>query len=131
MGYEFNRAQALIDHKPAPPGDSAGRTKFDAFKMSAEITNGVATTKDLTISSQVLRVTGQGSVNISSKAIDFQMLASILKSRTATAAEIPMKITGTYTDPTVRPDLEALAKGQLKQKLQNVLQDKLKNLFGK
>ena len=50
---------------------------------------------------------------------------------TATVADIPMKITGTFSDPTVRPDIEALAKGQLKQKLQNVLQDKLKGLFSK
>ena len=49
------------------------------------------------------------------------MLASVLKAPGAVAADIPLKITGTYVDPTVRPDVEALAKGQLKQKLQDVL----------
>ncbi|MDP9083198.1 MAG: AsmA family protein, partial [Pseudomonadota bacterium] len=131
LGYEMGIAQALLDHKPAPPQANTKRTKFEAFKMSAQINNGVATTKDLTISSAVLRVTGQGSANLSNQAIDFQVLATILKSPTATVADIPMKITGTYSAPTVRPDLEALAKGQLRQKLQDVLQDKLKGLFGK
>ena len=131
IAFELARATSLIEKKGLPAGSSSGHTKFDAFKMSAQITNGVASTKDLTISSPVLRVTGQGSANIPTKGIDFAVLATILKSPTATVADIPMKITGTYVDPTVRPDLEALAKGQVRQKLQNVLQDKLKGLFGK
>jgi hypothetical protein len=44
--------------------------------------------------------------------------------------DIPLKITGTYADPTVRPDMEALAKGQVKQKLQDVLKKNgLEGLF--
>jgi len=40
-----------------------------------------------------------------------------------------VKVTGSLADPTVRPDVAALAKGQLKDKLKDVLQDKLKGLF--
>ena len=135
LGYELARAQALVKRESPPARSGPAQTKFDAFKMSAQITNGVAVTKDLTISSPVLRVTGQGSANLVNKGIDFQVLASILKSPGATMADIPMKITGTYLDPTVRPDVEALAKGQVKKKLQDVLQKNglqgLKGLFGK
>jgi AsmA protein len=132
LGYEIGLAQALIKHSPAPAKSSPARTKFDAFKMSAEITNGIAATKDLTISSPVLRVTGQGNANLVNKAIDFQMLASVLKAPGTSVADIPLKITGTYVDPTVRPDAEALAKGQIKQKLQDVLKKNgLEGLFGK
>jgi AsmA protein len=132
LGYEIGLAQALIKHTAAPPRSNRPRTQFDAFKMSAEITNGVARTSDLTISSQALRVTGQGSANLGSRAIDFQMLASVLASPGASLADIPLKITGTYVDPTVRPDTQALAKGALKQKLQDVLKKNgLEGLFGK
>ena len=132
LGFELGRAQALVKHTAEPTRSNPPRTKFDAFKLSAQITNGVATTKDLTISSPVLRVTGQGSTNLVNKAIDFQMLASVLKSPGASVADIPLKITGTYVDPTVRPDVEALAKGQVKQKLLDVLKKKgLEGLFGK
>ncbi|HWG70502.1 MAG TPA: AsmA family protein [Steroidobacteraceae bacterium] len=131
IAYEFGAAQALI-HREAPTGTNTKRTAFDAFKMSAEITNGVAKTSDLLISSPVLRVKGQGSANLPTKAIDFQVVASLLRSATSTVADIPMKITGTYVDPTVRPHVEALAKGQVKQKLQDLLQKKgLKGLFSK
>ncbi len=121
LGYEIGLAQALVKHEAQPTRSNPPRTKFDACKLSADITAGVARTSDLTLSTPVLRLTGQGSANLVNKAIDFQMLASVLKAPGAVAADIPLKITGTYVDPTVRPDVEALAKGQLKQKLQDVL----------
>jgi AsmA protein len=132
LGYEIGQAQALIKHTPEPARSNPPRTRFDAFKMSAEITNGMARTSDLTISSPVVRVTAQGSANLVNKALDMQMLASALKAPGVSAADIPLKITGTYADPVVRPDAEALAKGALKQKLQDVLKKNgLEGLFGK
>jgi AsmA protein len=129
VGYELSRAQALIDRSSGPPRESTGHTKFQTFRTSAEITNGVAQTNDLTIDSQVLKVRGQGSANLSSKAIDFQLLASIATAP-ARNTDIPLKVTGTYADPTVRPDIEAVAKDQLKQKLQDVLKKNgLEGLF--
>jgi AsmA protein len=132
LGYEMGQAQALLKHEAGPARSNPPRTKFDAFRMSAEISNGVAVTKDLTISSAVLRVTGQGRTNLVNKIIDFQMLASVLKSPGESVADIPLKITGTYVNPTVRPDVQELAKGQLKQKLQDVLKKNgLEGLFSK
>jgi len=133
LGYEVGLAQALIKHTPGPPARSGpARTQFDAFKMSAEITNGMARTSDLVISSPVVRVTAQGSANLVNKALDLQMLASALKAPGVSAADIPLKITGTYADPVVRPDAETLAKGAIKQKLQDVLKKNgLEGLFGK
>ncbi len=132
LGYDLKEAQALIKHEAQPARASPARTKFDAVKMSAEISNGIARTSDLTISSALLRVTGQGSANLASKGIDFKMLASVRETQGASLADIPLKVTGTYVDPTVRPDTEALAKGELKQKLKDVLKKNgLEGLFGK
>ena len=121
LAYEIGLAQALVKHEAQPTRSNPPRTKFDACKLSAEISSGVAKTSDLTISTPLLRMTGQGTTNLTNKAIDFQLMASVLKAPGASVADIPLKITGTYVDPTVRPDVEALAKGQLKQKLQDVL----------
>ena len=54
------------------------------------------------------------------------------------AVEVPLTITGTMSSPTVRPDIESLAKGKLGQEVQQKagdlvkkkLGDKLKDLFG-
>lgn len=131
VGYELKLAQALIDRSTPAPANSAGRTPFQAFKLSAQIANGIAETHDLTIASQALKVAGQGSANLATKGIDFKLLASIATAP-ARNTDIPLKVTGTYTDPTVRPDLETVAKDQLKQKLQDVLKKNgLQGLFTK
>lgn len=143
LWFEINRALALVQKQTLPSGQSSGRTKFDAFKASADITNGVAATKDLNIASQNLRVTGQGTLNLVTNAIDYQVKATLLKEAPGAAgasgktlADIPLNITGTTTSPSVRPDLEALAKARVQQELdkhkdelQQKLMDKLKGVF--
>jgi AsmA protein len=131
VGYELSLAQSLIDKSAAPAGASTGHTPFQAFKLSSQITNGVAETHDLTIASQALKVAGQGSANLATKGIDFKLLASVVTAP-ARNTDIPLKVTGTYANPTVRPDIEGLAKDQLKQKLQDVLKKNgLQGLFTK
>lgn len=131
VGYELKVAQALIDKSSVPPRAGAARTPFQTFKLSSQITNGVAETRDLTIASQVLKVTGQGSANLATKGIDFNLLASVITAA-ARRTDVPLKVTGTYTAPTVRPDIEGLAKDQLKQKLQDILKKNgLEGLFKK
>jgi AsmA protein len=143
LWFEINRAVALIQKQAMPAGNSTGRTKFDAFKASADIVNGVATTKDLNIASQNLQVAGQGTTNLVTNAIDYQVKATLLKEAPTkagaagkTLADIPLNITGTTSSPTVRPDLQALAKAQIQQQLdqhkgeiQQKLMDKLKGVF--
>jgi AsmA protein len=143
LWFEINRAMALAQKQPLPAGSSSGRTKFDAFKATADIVNGVATTRDLNIASQNLRVSGQGTTNLVTDAIDYKVKATILKEAPTAAgapgktlADIPLNITGTMTSPNVRPDLEALAKARIQQEIdkhkgeiQQKLEDKLKGLF--
>ena len=136
LWFEINRALSLIQKQSLPTGTSSGRTKFDAFRASADLNSGVASTKDLTIASQNLRVTGHGTSNLVTESIDYQLTASLLKGPVGashvgsqTLADIPLTVTGSMSDPKVRPDVESLAKARVKQQLQQMLQDKLKSLI--
>jgi AsmA protein len=140
LWYEISRAQALLKQQTAPSGSDDRRTKFDTFKMSADIAGGVATTKDLAIASQYLRVTGAGSSNLVTKAIDYHVVATILKAPPSaqgpelsqlTLADIPVEISGTMNDPEARPDLQGILKSKLKQKLQDTLKNKLQGIFNR
>ena len=141
---EISRAQALFDKRQLPPSSGSNRTKFDTFKGSADIAGGVATMKDLNVASQNLRVTGEGTANFISRAIDYRILVKILKAPPGSSgdlsklalADIPVTITGTISDPKVRPDLEGIARAKLQQKvdekkeeLKKKLGDKLQDLF--
>jgi AsmA protein len=140
LWYEISRAQALLKQQPAPGGGDDRRTKFDTFKMSADIVGGVATTKDLVITSQYLRVTGTGNSNLVTKAINYHIVATILKAPPSaqgselsqlTLADIPVEISGTMSDPKVRPDLQGIMKSKLKQKLQDTLKNKLQGILNR
>lgn len=131
VGYEIGLARALIDKSSAAAPVSTGRTPFQAFKLSSQIANGIAETHDLIIASQALKITGQGSANLATKGIDFKLSASVLTAP-GRDTDIPLKISGSYLAPTVRPDIEGLAKDQLKQKLQDILKKNgLQGLFKK
>jgi AsmA protein len=143
LWFEVNRAMALVQKQVPPAGGGSGRTKFDAFKASADVTNGVATTKDLNVASQNLHITGQGSSNLVSEAISYQVKATLFKSAPAAnaasagvLAEVPLDISGTMSAPRVRPDLEGMARARVQQELekhkgelQQKLQDKLKQFL--
>jgi AsmA protein len=141
LWFEINRAISLLQKESVQVGGGTGRTKFDAFKASADVANGVATTKDLSIASQNLHIAGQGSTNLVSEAIDYQLKATILKNAGASAhadtlADIPLTISGTVSSPQVRPDLQAIGKAAVQQQLdkhkdelRQKLQDTLKGIF--
>jgi AsmA protein len=140
LWYELNRAQALLKQQAVAAGSDDRRTKFDTFKMSATIVGGVATTRDLNIASQYLRVTGGGSSNLLTHAIDYHVIATILKAPPSargatqpelTLADIPVEISGTMADPKVRPDLQGILKSKLKQQLQDTLENKLQKLLNR
>ena len=86
LWFEVDRAKALIQKQGLTNGKGSGRTKFDAFKASADITNGIAKTTDLNIASQNLRITGQGTTNLVNNAVDYQVKATLYKDAPANAA---------------------------------------------
>ncbi len=142
---EISRAQALLQQHSLPAGSTGNRTKFDTFKMSADIANGVATTKDLNVASQNLRVTGAGNSDFIKRTMDYRVVAKILKAppdeknsdlTKLALADIPVTVTGSMSNPKVRPDLEGIARAKLQQKvdekkdeLKKKLGDKLQDLF--
>lgn len=116
----INSAVALAERHSMPAKGGGNSTRFDAFKASADLTNGVASTKDLDIASGDLHVTGQGTTNLVTEAVDYHMNASILKGpgTGATLANVPLLVSGTMTSPSVRPDTQALVKSVAQQQLQ-------------
>ncbi len=137
---DVNHALALWQHHTLPTNSGSGRTAFDALSASATIVDGIATTKDLTIVSRSLRVTGAGTTNLPTRAIDYRLQVKLLSSpsaRAPTLADVPVAVTGTLTAPKVSPDIEGLAKAQfgrqLRQRgdaLKKKLEEKLKSLLG-
>jgi AsmA protein len=144
--YAIAQAQSLIQKRQLAAATNTKRTAFETFKASADVVNGLATTKDLAIASQLLRINGSGSTNLVTQALDYSVTATILKTPPGAdegaaqlaRATIPVKITGTLEEPKVRPDLAGMAKERVKQEVEKrkdevkeKVKDKLKGLFGR
>jgi AsmA protein len=151
LWYEIRRARAVLKQQPIPQREGPPRTTFSALTGTGVMKDGVLANKDLNIAMQYLRVTGQGAVDIPNDALDYVLVAKVLKIPREGAdaaqmqdlvdAEIPVKVTGSLTDPKVRPDIEGYLKGKVKErveeekekveeKLKKKLGDKLKDIFG-
>jgi AsmA protein len=121
--YAIGEAQSLLKNRSLSGAPNNKRTTFDTFKATADVVNGVATNKDLTVASQLLRITGSGIVNLVSTELDYNVTAAVLKAppdadsdiASLEKAAIPVKITGTFAAPKIRPDLGGLAKAQVQK----------------
>lgn len=153
LWYEIRRARAVLKQSAVPERPAgAPRTPFTALSGSGTMNKGVLTNKDLTVAMQYLRITGEGTVDIPQSALDYRLMATVLKIPREAAdgeqmqelvdAQIPVKVTGALTDPKVRPDLEGYLKGKvqervdeerkkLEEKAKEKIGEKLKDLFGR
>jgi AsmA protein len=152
LWYEIRRARAVLRQQPVPERTGPVRTPFTALTGTGTMKNGVLTNNDLNVAMQYLKVTGQGTVDIPNDALDYRLMATVLKIPREEAdaeqmqelvdAQIPIKVTGALTDPKVRPDLEGYLKGKVKErvdqekekleeKVKEKLGDKLKDIFGR
>lgn len=116
LPFEVARATALIQRQSPPSGSGSGHTSFQTFQASADLSNGVATTRDLNVVSQNVRLTGQGTFNVVSEAVDYQLQVA-LAGNAGVLGQIPLDVTGSLSALKVRPDLQRLARTQLRQQL--------------
>lgn len=150
LWYEIRRARAVLKQQAVPERSGPARTTFSSMKGSGVMKNGVLSNKDLNVAMDYLRVTGEGTVDLPRESLDYRLLTTVLKIPREGAdasqmqelvdAQIPVKVTGSLTDPKVRPDIEGYLKGEVKQrvekerekveeKLKEKVGDKLKDFF--
>jgi AsmA protein len=146
LWYEIRRARAVLKQQAIPARDSGPpRTPFSALTGTGTMNDGVLKNDDLNVAMQYLKVTGQGTVDLPRNSLDYRLVTTVLKIPREGAdtaqmqdmvdAQIPVKVSGSLSDPKVRPDVENYLKGEVKkkveEKLKDKLGDKLKDIFKK
>jgi AsmA protein len=152
LWYEIRRARAVLKQQAIPARSGPERTPFTSLQGTGTMTNGVLANNDLNVAMDYLKVAGQGIVDIPKSTLDYKLVATVLKipregadasqAQDLVDAQIPVKVTGSLTDPSVRPDIEGFLKGKVQEKLdkektkleekvKDKLGDKLKDLLGR
>jgi AsmA protein len=105
------------------------RTDFSKFLTTFTIVDGQMQAPTISMEGPYLTMTGVGKVNLPGQAVDIRLLP-----RASTSADgkegrkiaIPIKIGGTFSQPTVGVDVEALVRGRAEQTLRGLLDGALK-----
>src|SRR5262249_14800838 len=127
-----------------PQRRGPARTVFNTLQTNGTIDKGVLRVDQLRIETDFLKVHGGGTLDTTTEAINYQLVASVNKLQPTgspaegagggldalKSVEVPLAITGTLSKPTVRPDLEALAKGKLGQEVKQQAVDQVKKKLG-
>lgn len=139
--YGVNIPQMLRDAQAKLSGDLSStdsvekKTDFTSLTGSFSLVNGVASNPDLLMASPLIRLSGAGTANIVTEALDYSLTTSVVGSlegqgggerEVLHGVEIPFAISGTFSEPKFALDTAALFDAKLKQEAEKV-QDKLKD----
>lgn len=119
------------------------KTDFSEMKASFKITNGVAHNDDLDIKSPLFRIAGSGDIDIGNEKLNYLAKPTVVATLKGQGGSdlgqlngltIPVKVTGTFSDPKYGPDFAAigtaLAQKQLLEKVGGDKAAPLQQLMG-
>lgn len=129
----IRQAQAALHGDKAPPA-GAQKTDFSILDGTFHVHQGVLDNKDLRLQSPLLRVGGEGQANLVSNQINYLVKATVVKSLQGQGGKsandlkgvtVPLRLTGDMFSPSVKVDVQELARERLQGK-QKKLEQKLK-----
>jgi AsmA protein len=112
------------------PTDEPNETDFAELTGTANIKNGLVSNNDLSLKSPLLRVSGEGTADLPSEQLDYLVNASIVESSRGQGGQdladlrgvtIPVRISGSFADPSISPDLTAVLEERAKEEVQKHL----------
>ena len=127
------------------------KTDFSELTASFNFKNGVAHNSDLAGKSPLLRLGGDGDIDIGNENLNYLLKATVVATAAGQGGKeladlkgltVPVKLTGPFTSPQYKIDFSGMAasaaqavvegkKEEIKAKVQDQVQDKLKGLFGR
>ena len=125
-----------------PSSSGEKRTDFAMVQGSLQIKQGVIRNQDLQLQSPLLRITGQGNVDLAADQVDYVLTTKLVKTLAGQGGKtahqlkgvpIPVRISGPLANLSYQPDLSGWVQASLQQRIQqeqekvrDKVQDKVK-----
>jgi len=135
----IRKAKAILKGEPVPKSASVIKTDFSSFKGSFTANNGIVNNPDLLLMSPLLRVNGAGTADINKEAINYGLEVGVVGSVEGQEGKdlaelkgliVPVKITGSFSDPKPTVDLATLFRDNATQKAKDKITEKLNDKLG-
>ena len=131
--------------------NQAEKTDFSELSATFGIKNGVAHNSDLAAKSPLLRIGGEGDIDLGNENLNYLVKATIVATAGGQGGKeladlsgvtVPVRLSGPFTSPQYKIDFAGIAAGaakavvekkteEIKTKVQDQIQDRLKGLFGR
>jgi AsmA protein len=114
IGFDLGGAMGELSEGSIPSFelDPAKRTDFRSLTGTFAIAGGVATNNDLKLDSQHLHASGDGSVDLPQRSLDYTVRPKLVANlggdggdASAIGIEVPVRITGSWEKPAIAPDI--------------------------
>jgi len=107
--------------------DKSEKTGFSEFKANFRVRNGVAHNDDLAVKSTVLRLSGNGDIDIGHDSLNYNAKAALAKTEQGRTATLPVNVSGPFDALKFKIDYGALfvdaARQKFDQKKEKVKED--------
>jgi AsmA protein len=111
-GLNVEQLLRRLERRPLSGGGEfrSGRTPYDKLTVALKITQGIATVEEVKVEGSAVRLALAGSTSIPDRELDLKGTASLVAAAKpgAPAFELPFIVQGSWDDPIMLPDPEAL-----------------------
>ncbi|MBI2714905.1 MAG: type II secretion system protein N [Rhizobiales bacterium] len=110
-GLNVEQLLRRLERRPLSGGGEfrSGRTPYDKISVALKIVQGMVTVEDVKIEGSAVKLALAGSASIPERELDLKGTAALTPSRPgAPAFELPFIVQGSWDDPIMLPDPEAL-----------------------
>lgn len=147
IAKKLRDAQSMLGKTQTSSADSAEKTDFSELKASFRVNNGVAHNDDLSLKSPLLRLSGNGDIDIGRDSMNYLARATLAKTLEGQGGKdvvggitVPVRVSGPFADLKYTLDFGAMVgeaakqkveakKEEIKTKVQDQLKENLKGLF--
>jgi len=139
IGRLLRQASALFQGRTLAAEEQEVATDFASLTGSAQIKNGLVSNRDLSLLSPLLRVSGEGTANLVSEEVNYLLTTTVVAtSKGQGGAEldllrgiaIPIRVSGTFSNLSYRPDLGAAGLNKLKDTVRQEGRKILEGILG-
>ena len=142
--HGFNLDHALCDvynrlgNYPRPAPAATDTTPYSLMRGTAQVRDGIAQTTDLFGNVTTIEISGGGRVDLVTYGIDFDVDAEMTAAIPIPGCEtldglvgekIPVVVSGTVTEPQIRPDVEELLKQGLQEEVEEAVLEAVLDLL--
>ena len=124
--------KAKLKKQPAPPEGETKGTDFSELTATFKVINGVIHNNDLSTKAPFARINGEGTVDLVNEQLNYLVTAAIVGTAEGAGGaglddvkglKVPVKITGSFTNPKIDPQYDEIIKARLKQEVDRAKQE--------